>query len=193
MANNPPIDSHSKRKYRAGFLVFGLFLVGITLWQSVRAGVQQAKSQSDVDNMKGQLSALGSLMGRLSEKGSDPTMAALAAAVDKIAKNLGKQVPREQVGAPAKSIPAPAPVDPALPIPSPPAVPSVPKLPTQNLGRCDLNNDGVLNVLDIQRVISQSLGLLPTDSAADVNQDGVVDVRDVQAVQQGILTGTCPY
>jgi hypothetical protein len=54
---------------------------------------------------------------------------------------------------------------------------------------CDVNRDGVVNVLDVQILIEQSLGLLLP--ANDLNGDGVVDVVDVQIDSDAALNLGC--
>lgn len=55
---------------------------------------------------------------------------------------------------------------------------------------CDLDNDGSVNVSDVQLRIKQALGLaFPVD---DLNADGVIDVVDVQDNLEGALNMTCP-
>jgi YetA-like protein/Bacterial Ig-like domain (group 1)/Dockerin type I domain len=55
---------------------------------------------------------------------------------------------------------------------------------------CDLNGDGVVNAIDIQIAIGQSLGS-STCSTADLNKDGVCNVIDVQRVINASAGGTC--
>ena len=56
---------------------------------------------------------------------------------------------------------------------------------------CDINSDGVVNVVDVQLIINQALGVLP--AVNDLNHDGVVNVADVQIVINGALGLGCPY
>lgn len=44
--------------------------------------------------------------------------------------------------------------------------------------RCDVNQDGVVNVLDAQIMVNEGLGAIPANN--DLNQDGVVNVVDIQ-------------
>jgi len=54
---------------------------------------------------------------------------------------------------------------------------------------CDVNRDGVVNVVDVQLLIKQSLGLLK--AANDLDGDGVVDVVDVQIDSDAVLNLGC--
>ena len=56
---------------------------------------------------------------------------------------------------------------------------------------CDLNGDGSVNVLDVQRCVNQALGVASCTNG-DVNSDGSCNVLDVQKVVNGALGGTCP-
>jgi hypothetical protein len=59
-------------------------------------------------------------------------------------------------------------------------------------GRCDLNGDGVVNILDVQIATAQALGGVPC-SSADLNGDGVCNVLDVQRIIRFVvLGGSCP-
>jgi hypothetical protein len=55
---------------------------------------------------------------------------------------------------------------------------------------CDLNGDGVVNVVDVQLAISQALGTIPCGSA-DLIGNGTCTVVDVQRVISAALGGTC--
>jgi hypothetical protein len=55
---------------------------------------------------------------------------------------------------------------------------------------CDLNDDGVINVLDVQLEIDGALGLRAC-GAGDLNGDGVCNATDVQRVQQAALGLGC--
>jgi hypothetical protein len=55
---------------------------------------------------------------------------------------------------------------------------------------CDLNSDGVVNVVDVRIAENQALGLEPCGSA-DLNQDGVCNVVDVQRVIDAVLGKGC--
>lgn len=46
----------------------------------------------------------------------------------------------------------------------------------------DIDGDTIVNIMDIQICINQSIGLIPTTGPADVNNDGNVNVLDVQTV-----------
>jgi hypothetical protein len=55
---------------------------------------------------------------------------------------------------------------------------------------CDLNDDGVVNVIDVQIEIDATLGLRAC-GAGDLNGDGVCNVTDVQRVIQAALGQPC--
>jgi hypothetical protein len=55
---------------------------------------------------------------------------------------------------------------------------------------CDVNNDGLVNVADVQAAISQSLGITPCGTAA-LQQAGQCNVVDVQRVIVAALGGAC--
>jgi Dockerin type I domain len=55
---------------------------------------------------------------------------------------------------------------------------------------CDLNDDGVVNVLDVQLEVNATLGLRACD-AADLNGDGVCDATDFQRMTQAVLGLGC--
>ena len=50
---------------------------------------------------------------------------------------------------------------------------------------CDINQDGVTNVADVQKEINEALGV--ATSANDLNGDGAVNVADVQIPACGVL------
>jgi len=54
---------------------------------------------------------------------------------------------------------------------------------------CDVNQDGVVNVTDVQLAVNQVLGIIAC--TADINKDGVCNVIDVQRVTNAALGGTC--
>jgi hypothetical protein len=54
---------------------------------------------------------------------------------------------------------------------------------------CDLNNDGITNVLDLQLEVNEALGLAACTD--DVNKDGVCNVLDIQRVVNAALGGAC--
>jgi hypothetical protein len=56
---------------------------------------------------------------------------------------------------------------------------------------CDLNGDGVVNVVDVQLIINEALGVIPP--IHDLNGDGVVNVADVQLVINAALGLGCVY
>jgi hypothetical protein len=55
---------------------------------------------------------------------------------------------------------------------------------------CDLNSDGVVDVVDVRIAENQALGVEPCGSA-DLNQDGVCTVEDVQRVVDAVLGKGC--
>ena len=55
---------------------------------------------------------------------------------------------------------------------------------------CDVNNDGVINVIDVQVIVDQVLGLMPPIS--DLNGDGNINVVDVMIVVNAALGLGCP-
>ena len=56
--------------------------------------------------------------------------------------------------------------------------------------RCDLNGDGVVDVLDVKAATQQVLGILPCGTA-DLDRNGRCDVVDVQRIVIAVLTGIC--
>ena len=54
---------------------------------------------------------------------------------------------------------------------------------------CDLNVDGSTNVLDVQLIINEALGVAA--ALHDVNQDGAVNVLDIQIVINAALGMSC--
>jgi len=54
---------------------------------------------------------------------------------------------------------------------------------------CDLNHDTLVNVVDVQRIINEALGV--TTATDDLNGDGVVNVVDVQIVINAALGLGC--
>lgn len=61
--------------------------------------------------------------------------------------------------------------------------------PLLKFSACDVNEDQAVNVLDVQLIVNQALGLSPPVS--DVNGDGVVNVLDVQHVVDAALEKAC--
>ena len=59
----------------------------------------------------------------------------------------------------------------------------------QAANACDLNHDGVVNVLDIQLAINMALGSAPC--TANVAGAGVCNIAVVQRVTNAVLSGTC--
>lgn len=56
---------------------------------------------------------------------------------------------------------------------------------------CDLNQDGVTDVADVQQMLNQALGLAP--ASGDLTNDGVVNVANVQRVINAAFNLGCPY
>jgi uncharacterized repeat protein (TIGR01451 family) len=54
---------------------------------------------------------------------------------------------------------------------------------------CDINEDGITNVADVQSIINEALGV--TQAANDLNGDGSVNVADVQIVINAALGLGC--
>jgi hypothetical protein len=61
---------------------------------------------------------------------------------------------------------------------------------TGQLNPCDVNDLGVVNVVDLQSTINQAIGAAPC-TTADITGNGQCNVVDVQIVVNAILTGTC--
>jgi hypothetical protein len=61
--------------------------------------------------------------------------------------------------------------------------------PPPSSSRCDVNNNGVTNVVDVQLCTNQVLGTSPC--TADINQDGECSVIDIQRVVNAALGGQC--
>jgi hypothetical protein len=58
---------------------------------------------------------------------------------------------------------------------------------------CDVNNDGLINVLDLQSLVNVILGIIECPGSCDTNQDGSVNALDIQLLINIILgTATCP-
>ena len=56
-------------------------------------------------------------------------------------------------------------------------------------GNRDVNNDGAVNIVDLQLLVNQVLGL--TSGKADINGDGAADVVDIQLLVNAILGVGC--
>jgi hypothetical protein len=56
---------------------------------------------------------------------------------------------------------------------------------------CDLNNDGAVNVIDLQISVSAALGITSCSAVYDLNQDGVCNVIDSQRVVDAALGLGC--
>jgi hypothetical protein len=72
----------------------------------------------------------------------------------------------------------------------PPTAPSVPPPSTATASACDLNQDGTINIADVQLIINMDLGLSPC--TANVAGAGVCTVAVVQEVINAAMSGTCP-
>lgn len=59
----------------------------------------------------------------------------------------------------------------------------------QALNACDLNADGVVNVLDIQLAINMTVGL--ATCTANVTAPGVCNIAVIQRVTNAVVTGSC--
>jgi subtilase family serine protease len=56
--------------------------------------------------------------------------------------------------------------------------------------RCDVTGDSAASVADVQLMINEALGVAP--AVNDLNHDGVIDVVDVQRVIDAVLLLSCP-
>ena len=54
---------------------------------------------------------------------------------------------------------------------------------------CDMNHDGVVNIVDVQMIVNQVLGISP--ATCDLNGDGKIDIVDVQIVVNASLGLGC--
>jgi len=64
---------------------------------------------------------------------------------------------------------------------------------TVSTNRCDINNDGMTNVLDIQLLINAILGIPGSPANGDLNRDGNTNVLDLQLLINIVLgLGICP-
>jgi hypothetical protein len=66
----------------------------------------------------------------------------------------------------------------------------VPLSSTSSALTCDLNHDGVVNLLDVTLAVNQVLGVSPCASA-DLQQTGVCSIVDVQRIVAASLGGAC--
>jgi hypothetical protein len=57
-------------------------------------------------------------------------------------------------------------------------------------GTCDLNSDGVVDILDVMAEINQVIGVAPC-SNGDLNLDGSCNIADAQIIVNAIATGVC--
>jgi hypothetical protein len=65
----------------------------------------------------------------------------------------------------------------------------IPRLASSQSNPCDLNNDGTVNVTDVQLAVDMELGLLPC--TANIDGLGACNPVVVQRVINAALTGTC--
>lgn len=65
----------------------------------------------------------------------------------------------------------------------------VPRAAWSQANPCDLNNDGTVNVVDVQLAINMALGVAPC--TANINGIGVCNVVVVQRVINNALGGSC--
>ena len=54
---------------------------------------------------------------------------------------------------------------------------------------CDLNQDGTTNIVDVQGMVNQAIGVTPC--SADINKDGACNIIDVQRIVNAALGGAC--
>jgi len=59
------------------------------------------------------------------------------------------------------------------------------------ISACDVNQDGVTNVADVQQEVNTALGVVMCTAAYDINKDNVCNVIDVQRVVNAALGGQC--
>jgi len=62
-------------------------------------------------------------------------------------------------------------------------------VPAMSIGICDVNQDSIVSVSDVQTIVNQAAGMLTT--ANDLNGDGVVNIVDVQMVVNAALGMGC--
>jgi len=71
--------------------------------------------------------------------------------------------------------------------------PSVTLLIVPPVSRCDVNRDGVVNVVDLQRLAQVVLGSAAPNGNEDINRDGRIDVLDIQRLVNVVTNiSTCP-
>jgi hypothetical protein len=63
-------------------------------------------------------------------------------------------------------------------------------VPASTAASCDINGDGVVNVVDVQLTINQAIGIVPC-TTADLQHNGQCNVVDVQRVVNAALGGPC--
>ena len=52
----------------------------------------------------------------------------------------------------------------------------------------DVNEDGIINILDIIQTVNIILGSSDFNTAADVNSDGIINILDIVILVDTILT-----
>jgi hypothetical protein len=72
---------------------------------------------------------------------------------------------------------------------TPPTIGAYEHIPVPS-SACDLNGDGIVNVVDVQIAVNQALGIVPCGSA-DLQNNGTCNVVDVQRVIVAALGGEC--
>lgn len=68
--------------------------------------------------------------------------------------------------------------------------PDTPFPPPGGLQSCDINQDGAVNVLDVQRMVNVIIGLAPCERG-DLDANGRCDVVDLQRIISAVLGGGC--
>jgi hypothetical protein len=66
---------------------------------------------------------------------------------------------------------------------------TAPPPPPPSSAGCDVNRDGIPNVIDVQLTVNQILNIVAC--TADLNRDGKCDVTDLQRVTNAALGGPC--
>jgi len=174
-----PTKSRAGGIYRGLFVILGLVLCVLTLWQSQRSSDQQMiakeeanrvalKSEADMNLVKGQLLSLGTAILKLDERNTDPALRELANAIGKMAQNIGKPILVPPKATAATAAPRP-----------------------KVFNKCDANGDGAIDNKDYDEVINQILARVPC-ATGDINGDGNCDVIDLQVVKNSMLgAGVC--
>ncbi len=66
---------------------------------------------------------------------------------------------------------------------------SITEMVTPPAVSCDLNGDGAVNIIDVQRIVNEALGLL--QAADDLDHDGRISIVDVQIEIGAALGWAC--